>query len=74
MEDLEDREIKGLISFPCGCKHSHVVVYEGTTGSTSTRCSLCGKPAIFHYNTMKAERIKPVKFGSLIHKTKYRYD
>ena len=44
MENLEDREINGLISFPCGCKHCHVVVYEEQQGAHLHDAPCVGNP------------------------------
>jgi len=52
--------LRGYIPFPCGCK-SKILVYEGTAGKTSTQCPICGKYAVFFYDTMSAERIKPAR-------------
>ena len=40
--------LRGYIPFPCGCK-AKILVYEGTTGKTSTQCPICGKFSVFCY-------------------------
>lgn len=61
MEEVDIYEgLRGYIPYPCGCQ-AKILVYEGTCGKTSIRCPVCGKYAIFYYDSMTAERVKPAK-------------
>ena len=57
-DDLSN--IKGMISFPCGCK-CEAMVYKGATGKISVRCRVCGKPALIDQDRMNAMPFKAVR-------------
>ena len=58
MEEVDIYEgLRGYIRYPCGCK-AKILVYEGTCGKTSIRCPICGRYAVFYYDSMTAEKAK----------------
>lgn len=62
MEQNVYDDLRGFISFPCGCRgNAKVLVYNNTHGRVSSPCPICGKFAIFNYDTMAAEPAPMVK-------------
>lgn len=59
MEDL-----RGYIEFPCGCK-AKILVYNDAHGTTSIQCPVCGKFAIFNYDSMSAVKSKAARGATL---------
>lgn len=59
MDDFFD-ELKGFIDFPCGCK-ARILVYKGTTGRSSSKCPICGRIGLFHFDSMTSERAQPAR-------------
>ena len=51
MEGNLEKEIKGVIPFPC-CKKEKIIVYVGTEGKSSNKCPKCGKYAVFDFDKM----------------------
>lgn len=46
-------DLRGFIGFPCKCKgNSKVLVYNDTHGRVSSPCPICGKFAVFDYDSM----------------------
>ena len=60
MTDDIYEDLRGYIEYPCGCKAKELV-YNDAHGTTSIKCPVCGRFAVFNYDSMTASVCKVAK-------------